>query len=138
VRTVWVPVVANGTREQGIEAELTEALIAELGTDGSLRPVQRGKADCELRASIVSYRRDMLQKNPQGLPISRNVKVSARVRLLRPDGVPLTDEMTVSSADTDPTAGYVHGDEGESETLGRHSAIRGLARSIVRALVEPW
>ena len=139
IETVWVPVVANATRVQGAEAEITAAIISEFQTEGSLRPAAKERADCVLRGTVSSYKRDMIRKGVHGAPAVRDIVIRMKLSLedLR-DGKVLFEGLEVSSAQTDPTAGYFRIERGESERLGRERAVRALSKAVVRSVVEHW
>ena len=139
IRTVSIPVLANKTRAQGLDGEVTSALVAEFQTEGALRPVAAEVADCTLRGSVVSYRRDVVRKGAEKVPTIRQVVIEVKVDLVSvADGSTLIDDLAVTSVETDPTAGYFRIDAGESERLGRERAVSALARNVVRSVVERW
>ncbi len=139
IRTVSVPVLKNETRAHGLDAEVTSALVAEFQTEGALRPVAAGAADCTLSGSVVSYRRDVVGKGAMKVPTVRQVVIEVNIGVESvADGNKLVEGLRVTSVETDPTAGCFRIDAGESERLGRQRAVRALARNVVRSVVERW
>jgi len=139
LRRVFVPVFDNATRVVGLEGEVTAAVISEFQSEGALRPAAEKSADCTLRGTLVSYKRDKIRSGASGVPGVRDVTIRVELSLeQRSNGKALFEGLVVSSRRTDSTAGYFRIERGESERLGRERAVRALAKAIVRATVEYW
>jgi hypothetical protein len=67
IRTIYVPIALNTTYRQGIEFDLTRAVVREIGANSPYRVTSnRNHADTELLMKIVNVRKTVLLQNQLG------------------------------------------------------------------------
>jgi len=138
IRTVRVEVFENLTAYPGLGAELAAAVVREFQVDGTLAPTSRA-AGAVLRGRITRVERSVLQEDAFDDAVTGQVTVEAVVSLADvAGGSALLDEELVTSAGTDQTEGIWRLRRGEMELDGLASAVRALAREVVRRAVEAW
>ncbi|MHC5053249.1 MAG: LPS assembly lipoprotein LptE [Planctomycetota bacterium] len=131
-------VFENRTGYPGLEAQLAKALVRELQADGTLVP--RGRfADSVLSGTLVGVRRSVLQEDEFDDVVTGQVTVAAVVTFEDSSGgAALLEAERVTSADARGSQGVFRLATGETEEGAIDSALRELARNIVRRAVEAW
>ena len=138
IRTVRVDVFENRTGYPGLEAELAKALVREFQADGTLVPGGRF-ADSVLRGTLVEVRRSVLQEDAFDDVVTGQVTVAAVLTLEdSAGGEPLLAGERVTSADARGSEGMYRLATGQTEAGALDSALRELARNVVRRTVEAW
>jgi hypothetical protein len=133
-----VDVFENRTGYPGLEAQLAKALVRELQADGTLVPGRRF-ADSVLRGTLVGVRRSVLQEDEFDDVVTGQVTVAAVVTFEDSSGdATLLEAEHVTSADARGSEGVFRLATGETEKGALDSALRELARNVVRRAVEAW
>ncbi len=137
VRTVFVPTFVNGTDQPGIEARATQAAIAELQMDGSLKVVpNREEADAVLDVELTGYALTPLTYNERQRTETTEYRltITAKLMLTRPNRELISEAPHVYGEETF----RVMGDLTSSKDAALPGATQDLARRIVGAIVETW
>jgi hypothetical protein len=138
VRTVRVEVFENRTGYPGLEAELAAALVREFEVDGTLVPSTRA-ADSVLTGRIVALARSVLQEDALDDVVTGQVALEAVISLHDAHlGEGLLEHELVTSRDVRDAEGVYRRRRGQTELDARGSALRELARNVVRRCVEVW
>jgi hypothetical protein len=170
IGSVYVPTVklAQFTTSplRGVDVDLTEAIVQELvGRKTPIKVISdSSRADTELIATIVDVRKNVLNRNPQNLPLESEIVLVVEVvwRDLRsgeilsnpkpPTPAPSPAGAFDPSRTQDPppapnpiatpvritATGRFITQNGESATTGEDFAVRRAARSIVNLMERPW
>jgi hypothetical protein len=160
IRTVRVPIFKNltmrdSTRE-GIEFQLTQAVVREIGLKTTYRVVAAGcDADTELEGTIVSFVKNVINRNQQNEIREAQTTITVEIiwRDLRTGDIlsqprPHQDPIPVLSDQPPPTqpkggvtvtsdAWFVP-ELGQSITTARQDNINKLAVKIVQMMEKPW
>ncbi len=155
-QTISVSAFQNYSKEYGLQAPLTEAVIRKFVADGRLEVVSRARADLLLEGVILDYAL-------KGLTYDRHDEVSQFLCVIRA-GVRLTDVQTGQVIWEDPamageTTFYtrafgqssdrlrgnaeaflptVRSFASEEENRGASEALEQLASDIFYRVIEPW
>jgi hypothetical protein len=136
IKTIYVPLFANKSREPLVENDATSATIAELQTDGTLKVVNAEKADVILECTIygislnpLRYDRDDVTK-----PNEYRLTISASFTLKRVRNREIICEASVIGESTFAFVGNL--------TSAKQSAMprasEDLAKRIVEKAIEAW
>lgn len=155
-QTIFVSAFENGSREYGLQAPLTTAIIRKFVADGRLRPTNRQEADLLMEGVILGY-------NLEGLIFDRDDEVTQFLVLVRA-GVRLTDlhtgevlwenkemvgESTFLTVPTTRSSNRLRGNTGtfvptvrsfssEEENRAASESLEQLASDIFYLTIEPW
>jgi hypothetical protein len=136
-RSVAVPMFKNRTLKPQLEAQVTNAIIKRLQTDGSLAVRSTDDADIVLRGELVLFGRTMLrgQRLDTALPEELRLVIQARIEAHdRVTGAVVLPPTVVSgSADT-----FVGADQQTAELQALPLIAEELAKKAVSVLVERW
>lgn len=138
VKTVYVPTFVNQTDQPGIEADATQAAIAELQMDGSLDVVpNREEADAILNVALTGYTLTPLtyNENQRTATTEYRLRISATLSLVRRTNREVLSES--AGAYGEETFDVI-GDLTSSKEAALPGATEDLARRIVAAIVETW
>ncbi len=170
IGSVYVPTVKlaqfTTTPLRGVDVDLTEAVVQELVARKSPLKVisDPARADTELIATIVDIRKNVLNRNPQNLPLESEIVLVVDVvwrdlrsgEILSNSKLPTPAPSPAGAFDPsltpdpppapDPTprpiritaTGRFITQNGESATTGEDFAVRRAARSIVNMMERPW
>lgn len=137
IRSVRVEVFGGLAGYPGLEAELARAIAEEFRADGTLTLASAG-ADAVLRGSLRAVRRVPLEEDRLDDVIAGQMVVEALVTFEDSSGEALLRRELVTSRDVLPSEGIWRARRGEGEPDALASAVRALARNIVRRVVEVW
>lgn len=136
IKTVYVPLFANKSREPLIENNATAALIAELQKDGTLKVVNLENADVILECTLTSVSLNPLRYNRSDVtkPNEYRLTLAASLTMKRARSQELLCEASVIGEATFPFVGNL--------TSAKQSAVprasEDLAKRIVEKAVEAW
>ena len=148
IRRVHVPPVKNGidlTAEisdktpfrvyrPGLEVELTNAIINRYIFDGQLKVTPQDRADAELTATLVDYRRDALRFSEGDEIQEYRLSITVDASLTqKSDGKVLWRARL-----TGDTTFFLSGLHSISEDEASGKAVEDVARRIVEKTVEYW
>lgn len=133
IKTVAVPMFVNKTPEPELESMVTNAVIQELITDGTLQVTEYENADTLLLGEIIDYKREPLRYTDE--EVTREYRLIIAVRLkfedLRYDEVMWEDPGVEGE-----TTFFVGASLPDSERIALPDAIEDLAHDIVEKVVE--
>lgn len=133
IKTVAVPIFINNTPEPEIETQITNGLIQEFISDGTLKIAEEENADTLVLGEIIDYRREPLRYT--------NEEVTREYRLLIAVKVTFQDLRRNEIMWENPriegyTTFFVGSSLPESERLALPDAIKDLAHHVVETVVE--
>ena len=136
IKTIYVPLFANKSREPLIENQATAATIAELQKDGTLKVVNVERADVVLECTLTSVslsplrydRSDPTRANEYRLTIAATC-VLQRIRTKE-----ILSEVSVIGEATFPFVGNLV----TAKQSAMPRASEDLAKRIVEKVVEAW
>lgn len=137
LRRVNVPFLQNATAEPNIEIELTEAIIAAIQDDNTLKIVGPESAQTELTGTVVSYRLKQAFSSAAGANLQVDeyqVQITVELTLRRLD----TGEAVFSRKRLSGTGNYRLDDPATSETTARDLAAAEIVRGVLGLIVEDW
>lgn len=136
IRTVAVPVFKNPTYTEGIEVDLTDAIIKEIQRATPWRVVPEGTANSTLSGTLSDSRLRRISI-ARGSGLAQEMLVELTVDFEFKDvrtGKVLVSRKNFTASDTFvPTR-----PAGERLELGQHGAVQKLARDIVAELRSDW
>ena len=137
IRSVYVPVFENRTDEPQLEAKATQATVAELQRDGTLRIEREEQADAVLHVVLLGITEEPLryQRGERDAAAEYRLRMQAEITLVRQaTGEAVVDRVRVGGRETFEFAGTM--------SASRQTALPGastdLARRIVTRLAEHW
>ncbi len=136
VRTVAVPIFENRTFYQGVEFDLTEAVIKEIERRTPYKVVASDRADTLLRGRVVAVeQRTLSQTREAGMP----EEVEARV-VVDFSWTAVSTGQTIRDRQGFAAVGrYIPARPlGEPLEIAQHEAVQMLARDIVSTLRADW
>ena len=137
IQTVAVPTFENRTTEPLLENVVTDAVIRELQTEGTLRIVPEAQADCVLRGTITDYQLVPLRysRSDRAVPSEYRAVITAAFVLENArTGTEITARPMLYGEYDFP----IGGDLITSETRAKPEAALDLAHDIVEGVVEAW
>jgi len=137
LRLVNVPYLENATAEPSIEIELTEAIIAALQDDNTLRVVGPEAASVELAGRVVGYKlREAFTTATGGnMQVDEyQVQISVELTLRRMDG----GENVFTRKRLNGSGNFILGDGATSELTARQEAAAEIVREVLGLIVEDW
>ncbi|MCC5846545.1 MAG: LptE family protein [Verrucomicrobia bacterium] len=137
IRTVYVHIARNNTEEPLLETDVTNAVLAQLQRDGSLRVVGEDQADSQMYLEITDFRLEPLRFEAENRtrPDEYRLTIRANTTLVRgSDGVVMVRSGNVEGRSTF----FLQGDLTASKRTALPDAARDLARHLVSAVTEAW
>lgn len=136
IKTVYVPLFANHSREPLIENNATAATIAELQKDGSLKVVNLENADVILECTLDSVSLNPLRYNRSDVtkPNEYRMTLAASFTLKRVRTQEILCETSVIGEATFPFVGNLVA----AKQSAMPQATEDLAKRIVERAVEAW
>jgi len=130
-----IPITEMESYQQGLEMDITNAVISRLQVDGNLRVVAKDEADSVLEMDLIAYEQE-------GLRFDRLEEVE-EYRMF------IVLEMTLTDARTDEIIWEEPSFSGDSEyyvtqikQIGEQAAVQNavanLAKNVVDRIVEDW
>lgn len=133
IKTVAVPMFENKTPEPELEVMVTNGIIQEFITDGSLQVVEEENADTILLGEIIDYRREPIRYTKE--EITREYRLVIAVRLVFKDQ--RHNEVIWENPRVEgETTFFVGTSLPESERANLPNAIKDLAHDVVEKVVE--
>jgi hypothetical protein len=136
-KTVAVPMFRNATLRPQLEAQVTNAVLKRLQTDGSLRVASAADAELLLSGTIIGYERSALRslREETGVPREYRITITAEVqaRDRRTGQVLLQPTRVTGHCDA-----FIGDDQQSAELQALPLAAEDLARRVVSLLVERW
>ncbi len=137
VRTVAVPIFENRTFYQGVEFDVTEAVIKELELRADaykVTPAER--ADTVLTGTITGVDQSRLSRRHDG-GMPQEMEMRIRVNFAWKDA--RTGQVLCERRGFEAAATYIPAREvGEPYMVGQHGAAQNLATAIVSAMRSEW
>ena len=135
-RTVSVPIFDNRSFEQGVEFDLTEALVKEIELRTPYKVTTSDRADTMLKGTILSVARSTLSRTYEGA-IPQEVQVAVSVSFEWKD---LKTSRVIRKRSSmlgtgEHVASRTHGEPYER---AQHEAVAELARDIVSVMRDDW
>lgn len=136
IKTIYVPLFHNKSREPLIENQATAAAIAELQKDGTLRVVNVQNADVVLEATLTSVSLNPLRYNRDDVtkPNEYRLTLAAFFTLKRVNNQEVICEASVIGESTFP----FYGNLTSAKQGAMPKACEDLAKRIVEKAVEAW
>jgi len=136
IKTVYVPLFANKSREPLIENDATSATIAELQKDGTLKVVNAQSADVILECTLTSVSLNPLRYNRSDVtkPNEYRLTLSASFTLKRIRDQEILCEASVIGESTFP----FYGNLVSAKQAATPRAAEDLAKRIVEKAIEAW
>lgn len=136
IKTVYVPLFANKSREPLVENNATAALIAELQKDGTLKVVNMENADVVLECTLTSVSLNPLRYNRSDVtkPNEYRLTLAASLTLKRVRDQEVLCEASVIGESTFPFVGNLT----SAKQSAMPRAAEDLAKRIVEKAVEAW
>lgn len=136
IKTIYVPVFANKSREPLIENDATAATIAELQKDGTLKVVNAENADVVLECTLTGVSLNPLRYNRSDVtkPNEYRLTLSATFTLKRVRDNEILCEASVIGESTFP----FYGNLVSAKQAATPRAAEDLAKRIVEKAIEAW
>jgi len=136
VRSVYVPLFENKSREPLLENQATAATIAELQKDGTLKVVNAGQADVVLECVLTSISLNPLRYNRSDPTKPNEYRLTLNVSyiLRRTRNREVLSEGTAIGEGTFPFTGNL----GSAKQTAMPAATQDLAKRIVERVIEAW
>lgn len=137
IQTVYVPTFVNHTDEPMIEIDCTDATLAEIQKDGSLRIASADTADTVLHVDLTGYTTTPIAYNEQQVEQvdEYRITLTADMRLMRRAG---GQPVVTASGVIGQSTFRVVGDLSSSKMQGLPEAAADLGNRIVEKMVEAW
>ena len=136
LRTVYVPIFANKSKESRIENEATRAARSEFQRDGTLRLADAEDADLVLTATLVDYSLQAISYQRNRPKVTREYRVVLTADIVLKRTHPQKELFTRRV--TGDTTFEVGADLTVAKTEALPAAAKILARNIVEAVVQMW
>lgn len=137
IRTVYMPTCVNQTTEPLIEQEVTQAILAQLQMDGSLRVAPEGTADTLLEVTLTKFWLDPVAYARGASSTANQYRMSIRAAFVlrrRSDrSVVAESPGVIGWHDFDFT-----GDMTSSKAVALGPAAEDLGRRILNRIVQTW
>ena len=137
IRTVYMSTCENKTSEPLLEVDTTQAMVAELQKDGSLRVVNQDQADAILSVTLRSYRIEPVSYRSDQRTSAREYRIVILADMMltrRAGGSVVAESPSVRGEYVFPVAG----DLSSSKLRGLPLAAEDLAHNLVEKVVEAW
>lgn len=136
IRTVEVNMFRNDTFSQGLEGELTQAIIDEINLVPGLQVVNSG-GDAVLHGEILKVLNIPYLSDVKGRPYAFQIHVVSEFSLEDSEtGVVLIDQRKVASSRSSGSAGRYDVNRDESRGSAEASAVRALAKDMVEIMLD--
>ncbi|MFA7236155.1 MAG: LptE family protein [Phycisphaeraceae bacterium] len=136
IRTVKLDIFANRTFYQGVEMELSEALVKEIELRSPYKVTNAAGADTLLTGTIVAIQQTTLSRTfDAGVPqeMQAQITVSFEWKDLRSGQVIRRRDRIIGSGEYVPLRAV-----GEPMQIAQHQAVAELARDIVSVMRSDW
>ncbi|MHB1155404.1 MAG: LPS assembly lipoprotein LptE [Phycisphaerales bacterium] len=136
IRTVKLDIFANRTFYQGVEMELSEAMVKEIELRSPYKVTNAAGADTQLTGTIIAIEQGTLSRTfDAGLPqeVQTRITVSFEWKDLRSGQVIRRRDRIIGSGEYVPTRVV-----GEPMQTAQHQAVAELARDIVSVMRSDW
>jgi len=90
VKKISIPVFKNQTLEAGLEAIVTDGVVASFMKRGGLE-IGDASPDARLFGTVVRYELKRLAYDTQGVPNEYRVVIAAKVQLVEPGSIPRSE-----------------------------------------------
>ncbi len=142
IKTIYVETVKNKLKvediyayQQGLEMDITNAVIRRLQQDGNLKVVEQPKADAILKTDLLSFEQEGLRFN--------QLEAVKEYRLYIVVGLKLVDAKTGETLWEEPnftgdTEYFVSDVTSLGEQKAALQAVDRLAKNVVDRIVEDW
>lgn len=136
IKTIYVPLFANKSREPLVENEATAATIAELQKDGTLKVVNSENADVVLECAVVAVALSPLRydRADPTRPNEYRLTLTTACVLRRIHSQEVLSEATLTGETTFPFSGNLV----TTRQLALPLAAQDLAKRIVEKVIEAW
>jgi len=136
-KTVAVPMFKNKTLKPQIEAQITNAIIRRLQTDGTLKVVNEEDADLLITGVLVDYGRGELRSVREDTDVTREYRLTVTARIEARNR--RTGEIIVKSTDVTGSADtFIGSDLQSAEYQALPLMADNLARKVVEMVAENW
>lgn len=132
IKTIAVPMFINRTPEPELEVIVTNGVIRELITDGTLNVVEKD-ADTLLEGEIIDYKREPLRYTQR--EVTREYRLLIAVRIIFKD-LRRNEVMWENPRVEGEATFFVGTSLPESERLALPAAIKDLSHDVVEKVVE--
>jgi len=136
IKTIYVPLFANKSREPLVENQATAATIAELQKDGTLKVVNAEKADVILECTVIAISLNPLQYSRTDVtkPNEYRLTISASFTLKSVRDKEVLCDASVIGESTFP----FYGNLTSAKQSAMPRAAEDLAKRIVEKAIEAW
>ncbi len=142
IKTIYVETVKNKldiekvyAYQQGLEMDITNAVIRGLHQDGTLKVVEQGKADAILKTDLISFEQEGLRFNQLESVEEYRLFIVVKLRLEDAKTGELIWEEPNFTGDNEY---YVSDITSIGEQKAAQDAVGNLARNVVDRIVEDW
>ncbi len=136
MKTVFVPIFVNGTKEPQIEIKTTSMVIQEFRKDGSLRVTNADDADTKLEVTLVAYELVPLRYEQGRAKAGSEYRMTLRAKVVFRE-MDTSKVLSESLVFGDATF-LLSGDMATAKGKALPVAARDLAHDIVESVVEYW
>lgn len=135
IKTVYIPMVKNKTKEPSIGAAATSRIVTAFQVDGTYMVVNEKEADVILETTLVSYNRGALRYDKND--ITREYRLTIGAELVLRDAK-TRKVVWVAKRVEGEKAFFVTITLPESERIAVPFALDDLAKHIVERVTERW
>ena len=142
IKTIYVETVKNKldiekvyAYQQGLEMDITNAVIRGLQQDGTLKVVKKGEADAVLKTDLISFEQEGLRFNQLESVQEYRLFIVVKLRLEDAKTGELIWEEPNFTGDNEY---YVSDITSIGEQKAAQDAVGNLARNVVDRIVEDW
>ena len=142
IKTIYVETVKNKldiervyAYQQGLEMDITNAVIRGLQQDGTLKVAEQGKADAILKTDLLAYEQEGLRFNQLESVQEYRLFIVVRLKLVDAKTGDLIWEEPNFTGDNEY---YVTDITSIGEQKASQQAVGNLAHHVVDRIVEDW
>jgi hypothetical protein len=136
-KSAAVPMFKNKTLRPQLEAQITNAIIRQLQSDGTLRIDSQDAADIVVAGEIIDYQRTPLRSVRQETGVAREYRITITAQVDARDR--RTGQAIFSAAKVAGSTDVFIGDDLQAaESQALPLIADELARNVVSLLVESW
>ena len=133
IKTVYIPMLENITHRQEITPDITDGIIKRFNTDGTVRVMDKDKADAILYGKISTYTTEALRFDDQDIGEEFRVIITVDLRLVKTD----TGETIYSTKNIDGRATTeIILNQVEAERSILPDIIEDLSKNVVDSVLE--
>ena len=138
LKTIAIPVFENGTTENSLEQDITQAVVDRFVQDNHLKVVGERAANALLRGRVTQYRNSVFgfSATEQASEYRVTISVAITMKDLVKNRELWKDDDLVKT--TNYFVVDVPGQKAKTELDGRKEAIQKIADEIVARTVEGW